>query len=87
MFFMEIGKSRQWVLYLDYKPCVLYFFLIFIVYIVGKSLLVLRIKAISLKTSFLKLYPNFSSKKSGPLEIHCTHEWAPGERGIFMTPL
>lgn len=79
MFFMEIGKSTQWVLYLGYEPCVLYFVLIVIVYIVGKSLLILRIKAISLKMFLLSLYPNFSYKKSGPLEIHCTHEWAPGE--------
>lgn len=60
MFFMEIGKSAQWVLYLGYEPCVLYFVLIVIVYIVGKSLLILRIKAISLKTFLLGLYPDFS---------------------------
>lgn len=59
MFFMEIRKSRQWVLYLAYKTCGLYFFSVFIVYVSGKFLLSLRNKTISFKTFFFffNLYP------------------------------
>lgn len=53
MCFMEIGKSRQWVLCLGYKACGLPFLnFIFIVYIAGKSLFILRNKAIRLKALF-----------------------------------
>lgn len=56
---MEIGKSRQWVLCLGYKTCGLPFLnFIFIVYIAGKSLFILRNKAMRLKAVFYEsLYP------------------------------
>lgn len=68
-----------------------FFFFIFIVYIVGKSLLILRNKTVSLRTFFFKFVSKNISlelyKTWGPLEIHCPREWTPGEWGIFMTPL
>lgn len=56
MCFMETGKSRQWVLCLGYKTCGLPFLnFIFIVYIAGKSLFILRNKASTVKALlFLK---------------------------------
>lgn len=49
-----------------------------IVYMVGKSLLILRNKTISLKTFFKKLVSKDISLEIS-LAIHCFHEGAPGE--------
>lgn len=64
-----------------------YFNSIFIVYIAGKSLFILKNKALHVKALFLFFFFKSVSKNISLelyknwdfLEIHCPHEWTPGE--------
>lgn len=63
MFFMEVGKSRQWVLCLGYRTCALSLLvLIVIVYVAGKPLLMLRNETITLENVLIMYFFKCVSK-------------------------